>query len=169
MPITFRCGGCKKEVTAPDTAAGKKGKCPHCGRMNPIPLPPEEDDDVIPLAPLDEEEERRAQAERRALYEQEQELLSETGGPVLVPLEHRGDLTSEDLHHFVVNYCLDLADGKLPRAEQNVEQLRRFGMLGIEAVDDFIEGMATEPALDHIPRPVLQGFLKELKSRVLGR
>ncbi len=169
MPITFRCEGCQKDVTAPDAAAGKRGRCPFCGHLNAIPhLVDEDDDDAIPLAPLDEEEERRAAEERRTLYEQEQELLAETGGPAVIPLDHRDDLTSEDLHHFVVNYCVDLADGKLPRAEQNVDQLRHHGMLGVEAVDDFIEGMADEMGLERIPKPVLMGFLKELKARVLG-
>jgi hypothetical protein len=166
MAIKFDCGGCGKEVTAPDGAAGRKGKCPFCGHLNEIPAAGE-DDDLIPLAPIDDEEERRHRDEVRALYEQEQSLLDETGGAPQIPLDQREGLTSEELHHFVVNYCLDMADGKLARAGRHAEELHRYGPLGLQAINDFMTGMAAEPAMDHIPRPVLQGFLKELRAQAM--
>jgi len=165
MAIKFPCHNCHNEVTAPDAAAGKKGKCPFCGHSNEIPAPVAEED-LIPLAPIDEEAEARERAERRALYEQEKDLLEETGGAPPIPLEQREGLTGKDLHHFVVNYCLDLADGKLAQAEEHAVHLKRYGDLGADAVEDFLSGAATEPALDAIPRPVLQEFLKQLKSDV---
>jgi hypothetical protein len=167
MPITFRCHNCHNEVTAPDSAAGRKGKCPFCGHAGEIPAPVREED-LIPMAPLDEEEERLAEAEVRSLLEQEKELLGETGGPAPVPLEFRGEIAAADLHHFVVTYCLDMADGKLHRAEMHAEKLGEYVPLAGQAVEDFISGTAMEPALDPIPRPVLQGFLRELKDRVSG-
>jgi len=166
MTIRFECSGCGKDVTAPDAAAGKKGKCPSCGNVNKIPSPGE-DDDLIPLAPIDEEEESRHKEQVHALYEQEQSLLDVTGGPLPIPLDQRENLSSEELHHFVVNFCLDMADGKLARAGRHAEQLKRYGPIGIQAINDFITGMATEPAMDHIPRPVLHGFLKELRTQVM--
>jgi hypothetical protein len=170
MPITFDCSTCGRQVTAPDSAAGKKGKCPYCGQANDVPfLIDEQEDDLIPLAPIDEDEERRIQQERRRLYEQEQDLIGELGRPPPEPLEDREKLASEDLHHFVVNYCLDMAGGRLPRAAQHADQLKRHGILGIRAVDDFLGGTVREPALEHIPKPVLQGLLKELRVRVISR
>ena len=165
MAITFRCRTCNNQIKAPDAAAGKKGKCPFCGHSNDIPAPPSEDD-VIPLAEIDEEEERRAQQEIQALRQQEQDLLAETGGEPPVPLEHREEITSDDLHHFVVNYCLDMANGKLDRAETHVAQLRKYGSLAQDAVKDFAGGSASEPALGSIPQPVLQGFLKRLREQL---
>jgi phage FluMu protein Com len=171
MPITFRCQACQKDVTAPDAAAGRRGKCPFCGQMNdvPLPIPPqEEDEDMIPLAPLDEEEEQQAERERRVLYEQELALLDEAGVETTpVPLDQREDLQTEELHHFVVNFCLEMADGKLQQAQQQALQLKRYAPLGSQAVDDFLTGLATEPALDRIPRPVLHAFLKDLRERVV--
>jgi len=172
MPIKFNCPECGKTINAPDAAAGKRGKCPHCSAVVEIPLPPppppaEEDDDLIPLAPIDEEEERKLDQERKALYDQEKSLLdaaSPSGDGV--PLEHKEDLTGEDLHHFVVNYLLDMFDGNLERANMHAEKLRGFGFQGIEAVDDFAEGKVSEPALKRIPEPVREGFLRELKARV---
>jgi len=37
MPITIACPSCKARLNAPDTAAGKKVKCPKC--QSPIPVP----------------------------------------------------------------------------------------------------------------------------------
>jgi len=165
MSITFRCEHCRKEVEAPDDAGGKRGKCPFCGQSNYIPLPVGEDD-VLPLAPIDEEDERRREEEVRKLLQQEQDLLSAIGGEAAPPLEHRKDLKSADLHHFVVNYCLDVAKGNLQRAEKHAEQLKRFGRQGLEAVDDFISGKVLEPALDAIPTKTLQGLLKKMRERI---
>ena len=165
MPIKFQCHNCHNEVTAPDAAAGKKGKCPFCSHTNEIPAPIP-DEDLIPLAPIDEEEEQRTRQEIHALYELEASLLDEARPPPPIPLDQQKDITSDDLRHFVVNYCLDLADGKLERAETHVEQLKRYGRLGGQAVEDFISGSATDPALDQVPRPVIQGFLKQLKGQI---
>jgi hypothetical protein len=170
MPIKFECTECHKIVTAPDAAGGKRGKCPFCGRLVNIPLPPppqEEDPDLIPLAPIDEDEERKLAQERKALYDQEQSLLEAmVPSDDEVPLEQREDLSSEDLHHFVVNYLLDMFDGNLDRAGTHADKLRSLGFAGIGAVDDFLEGKADEPALGHIPAPIREGFLRELKARV---
>jgi phage FluMu protein Com len=35
--ITFRCEHCNEELSVPDNTAGKKGKCPHCGKIVQIP------------------------------------------------------------------------------------------------------------------------------------
>ena len=33
MPISATCAGCGKTISAPDSAAGHKAKCPQCGRV----------------------------------------------------------------------------------------------------------------------------------------
>jgi hypothetical protein len=165
MSIKFQCEHCRKEVTAPDSAAGKRGKCPYCGETCYIPAPVSEED-ILPLAPLDEEEERRREAEVKRLLERDRILLAETGGEPSTPLEAKEDLQGDDLHHFVVNYCLDLAAGKLDRAETHVKKLRQFGAPGRQAADDFASGKAIEPALDSIPGRLLQGFLLDLKQKL---
>lgn len=38
MPIQFRCIHCHKRVQAPDSAAGKKAKCPVCGNVTDVPV-----------------------------------------------------------------------------------------------------------------------------------
>ena len=37
MPITMNCSSCGKTLSVPDTAAGKKAKCPACGQIMTVP------------------------------------------------------------------------------------------------------------------------------------
>ncbi|HUU21156.1 MAG TPA: hypothetical protein VM389_01345 [Phycisphaerae bacterium] len=168
MTITFRCMHCHKVVKAPDAAAGRRGKCPYCQQSNYIPAPVSEDE-ILDLAPEDEEYERHRREEVERLLAKERELLAEGAAEVAEsrpPLEHREDLASEDLHHFVVNYCLDMANAKLERAAVHVKKLKEFRGAGVQAVDDFLMGTALEPALGKIPPRVLQGFLKQLRQQL---
>jgi phage FluMu protein Com len=52
MPIEFSCTACGQLVRTPDSAAGKKGKCPHCGTIAQIPFasPPSAVAGLTPLA-----------------------------------------------------------------------------------------------------------------------
>ena len=40
MPITTTCGGCGKAIEAPESAAGRKARCPQCGAVVVIPGEP---------------------------------------------------------------------------------------------------------------------------------
>jgi WD40 repeat protein len=52
MPIVITCPGCDKKMRAPDTAAGKKIRCPGCGELTPVPRPaPALDEDERPEPP----------------------------------------------------------------------------------------------------------------------
>jgi hypothetical protein len=165
MSITFQCEHCHKEVKAPDTAAGKRGKCPHCQQSCYIPAPVS-DDELYDVAPLDEDGERQREEELHRIREQEKELLAADKDAPSEPLEQRDDVAAEDLHHLVVNYCLALAGSKLPQAGDHAKKLRSFGAEGVQAVNDFLSGGATEPALDNIPAPVREGFLKQLREQL---
>ena len=164
MAITFECEHCRKEVTAPDEAAGKRGKCPFCGHSNYIPAPVKEEE-ILDLAPEDEAEERRRQEELRRLREQEKALL-EADKEKPVPLDQREVVTGEDLHHFVVNYCLDAFGSRLERLRTHVAGLRKYPAAGLQAVEDFLSEKVTEPALKIIPPRVLKGFLVQLRDAV---
>lgn len=165
MGITFHCEHCHKEVKAPDETTGKRGKCPYCKQSCYIPIQVSEDD-IIPLAPIDETEERRMEQQRMELLKREREILAEIGGDPAVPLEHREDLTSTDLHHFVVNYCLDLSGGQKERAQTHVGDLKKYGGLGMEAVEDFLTGKVQEQALENIPSETLERFLRQLGDQL---
>ncbi len=164
MTIRFHCEHCGKTVEAPDSAGGQRGKCPYCGGSNYIPTPGDEEE--LDLAPLDESAERLRRQEERELRDAERDLLNETshGAHPSPRLSERdpSEVKSEDLHHIIVNYALDMASGDLERAATEVRTLRRFGAVARQAVDDFLSGRVLEPALDKVPVKVLQGFLRNL-------
>lgn len=164
MTIRFHCDHCGRMVEAPDSAGGQRGKCPYCHNSNYVPAPPDQVEE-IDLAPLDEEDEKRRQREVADLLEAERELRMESAPVEDSPrlTEHDPDeVKAADLHHLVVNYCLDMAAGNLERAETHVQKLRGYPSINREAVDDFLSGRTLEPTLDAIPVKVLQGFLKNL-------
>ena len=53
MAITATCSACGRSVSAPDAAAGRKARCPHCGGVVDIPA-------ASPAAALNRGAERRA-------------------------------------------------------------------------------------------------------------
>ena len=166
MSITFRCEHCHRDVTAPDGAGGKRGKCPYCQKSAYIPAPVDEAD-LPALAPIDAEDERRLQAEAKALWQQDLALLdSGDEASESPPLEQREDLAPEDLHHFAINYCLDMAGSNLDRALAHVARLREFGPLGRQAVDDLLADEILDEALASLPEPLARGFLRQLREEL---
>ncbi len=165
MGITFRCEHCRKEVQAPDESGGKRGKCPFCHQSTYIPSSVAEED-LLPLAPLSEEEERQEKERIRALIEQEHDLLAQTGIAPTTPLEHREDLTAADLHHFVINFCLEMARDRVEAAEAEAAKLRKFGPLGLEALEEIASGKVREPALEALARRPRELYLNTLRSRL---
>jgi predicted RNA-binding Zn-ribbon protein involved in translation (DUF1610 family) len=46
MPINMRCPSCNRTLAAPDSAVGKKAKCPQCGTLMIVPEPIHEAEDA---------------------------------------------------------------------------------------------------------------------------
>jgi phage FluMu protein Com len=168
MPISFRCEHCGKKIEAPDAAGGKRGKCPYCKGSCYIPSPAAEEE-VLDLAPEDDSAERKRKAELDALHRQERALIAEMTGETAGPAAEAAEAsTPDDFHGAVVQYCLDLAKGDLTGAGNRVTEMRRLKRTAVAAVDDFLTGKVKEPALNAIPAPVWQGFLKQLKSELMA-
>jgi hypothetical protein len=165
MTITIQCENCRKDVVAPDAAAGKRGKCPFCGHSNYIPAPVAEEE-ILDLAPIDEEEERRHKEELRRLREQEKALLEAEKENPVVPLDEKETVTGEDVQHFVVNYCLDMYSSKLDRLGTHVLKLRKFKAAGLQAVEELLSERVKEPALRSIPPRALKAFLAQLRDEL---
>jgi 23S rRNA U2552 (ribose-2'-O)-methylase RlmE/FtsJ len=127
---------------------------------------PVSEDEILDMAPLDEEDERQHQKLVDELRAKEHDLIANTGATESVPLSERDDLSSEDLHHFVINYCLDMAEGNLERAHKHASELKPYNKLAAEAIKYFQIVQGDEPALANIPQPVVQGFLKDLIERI---
>lgn len=176
MAIEFHCEHCTQSVKAPDDAAGRPGKCPHCGNTVYIPLPPSADEDEIPLAPLDEGEERRRQEAAREAAKLQFQLLHERAIPGEPGARRtpRGEAPppssttppTKELNRLVVKYVEAMAAGRLEEAHKFVSGLAPHRL----HVFSILDGMATEDlsayGLPALPRPVLLGFLKQLRSKL---
>src|SRR4051812_22725535 len=82
MPIPVKCPGCAATLKAPDTAAGKRVKCPRCGGLISVaaPAPPAPAKEAVKAparrpakAPPPEEEPAPARPERRDRPEADEE------------------------------------------------------------------------------------------------
>jgi hypothetical protein len=167
MSINFNCEKCGKRIVAPDEAGGRRGRCPYCQASNYIPSPIK-DDEIYDLAPEDDEAEAKRQRELEEVRRQSRALLSEMGNPELAAgsqsMEMREDLKPEELHVYIINFCLDMANSKLDRAKTHVAELKKVKRMARAEVDRFISGDVLEPSLDAIPAKIRMGFLNQLKS-----
>lgn len=185
MAIEFHCDHCNKLIKAPNEAGGRPGKCPHCQGVNYIPLPPDAHDE-IPLAPVDEEFEQRR---RRAALEDaavQQRLLKERatpGEPGGRSGLRRGDVSTaasnaagtgsgsapmntRQFTTLVVNYVEAMSQGTLERADEISQKLLRHPQEVTRVLDDMLREDLTAYGLPTLPRPVLLGFLKQLRSKL---
>ena len=178
MAIEFHCEHCNKTIQAPSEAAGRQGKCPHCGGVNYIRRPPEETGE-LDLAPIDEEEEtraRRAAMEAAALQQRllhERSVPGEPGanrsrsgigrGPSVTPASPP---SSKQLAGLVVRYVEAMSQGQLDTADAVSEELRPFKPAVISLLDDLAGEDLAAYGMPTLPRPVLFGFLKQLRAKL---
>ena len=124
------------------------------------------DDDIIPLVPLDPEEEQRRLELRKELAELGRELIASTGENVVIPLEHRENLSAADFEHFIINYCLDMYRGHPEKTYPYVKTMRKHIDFGREALENFRSGKTTEPALNIIPKEKLEELFNKLAGQL---
>jgi phage FluMu protein Com len=174
MPIEFHCEHCSHVIRAQNESAGKKGKCPRCQNVVYIPLPPEESGE-IPLAPVNEEEERRAREEEARAKAVQQQLLrdrqitperaGERRGISASPSAGRADpLSTTDPQQLVTAYASAMVEGRLEEADRLSAALSRDKSRAKAVIDAILAGDQPPKGLGNIPRPVLAGYLKRLRS-----
>ena len=181
VAVEFHCEHCNKLIKASLSTAGQTGKCPHCKGVNYIPLP-EDESGELPLAPLDEDfEKRRAQtaAEDAALVHKllrESESPKERNrrkgfrrpdvstaapAPVPPPPMPRKQLTS-----LVVQFIEAMSQGQLERADKLVGELAGRKDQVRPILDELLTEDLSGYGLPALPRPVLVGFVKQLRTRL---
>lgn len=190
MSIEIHCTHCNHVIKAPDEAAGKMGKCPHCQGVNYIPRPIAEDDE-LDLAPIDEaEEQHRKQAamedaayQRRLLHERN--IPGEAGGKSATraggtaspgarrptsaasrPSDSSSAVTSKEVALLIVRFVDAMSAGKLEQADDYASQLAKNKNAALIALDEIARDDSNTYGLPVLPRPVLIGFLKQLRSRL---
>jgi len=170
MPIEFHCEHCGKLVRTAEQNAGRQGRCPYCKNSVYIPTP-SEDLEPLKLAPLDPEEERRqrrleeeARALARRLRAEKETLPPETpraGAP-----EPSGEIRFQvDMESLVIEYVRAMYEGRLAEAQEYATDIRR----DMERAQEVIQRLTMDDIrplkIAKIPRPVLIGFLRQLREQ----
>ena len=172
MGISFHCEHCGKKIEAPDTAGGKWGKCPACHNKVYVPAnnPP---DDMLQLAPIDTEEERRRKKMVAEVDRLREKILNEKDIPEegVVPKDQPaapepGDLSDAELTIFIISYLRQMADGELDLAEQTAKTILSNGQNAIRRIEKIALSEIPEPEIADIPQQVLSGLIKGLRSRI---
>jgi len=174
MSIELHCPKCSNLIKAPDNAGGKHGKCPYCQNKVYVPMPADQVEE-IPLAPIDQEaeqreEQMRAESARYAAnvgHALEVPPSADTGGfggdsAVGLPLD-AGEVV--DVAERVEQFVYAMRDSKLDEADRIVADLKRDATKAADYVDGIMVD-PTPPDFDDMPKPLVQGFLKTLKSRL---
>ncbi len=171
MSIAFHCEHCGKKIEAPDDAGGKWGKCPVC--HNRVYVPGKEVDDGLRLAPLDDEDERRRKALIAETVRLKEDILSETEVPEegaaakVGPAGAKpGALSDAELTTSIIGYLRQMANGELEEAERTAGTIIRCGSRAVRVLERIAISKTPEPKLTGIPRQVLSGLIKNLRSRL---
>ena len=174
MPIKFHCSHCGKMVKAPDEAGGKRGRCPSCKESVYVPLPPDEDE-AIPLAPIDDQQEKadaRARAESSraaAALDHEDRIPPEGAMPSRTPETAAAIPTVEaiaDVGKLIERFVQAMSDSKLDHADRIANQLRTDRRRTKAAVQQLLLDEIPPASLGDIPPPLVKGFLKNLQGRL---
>jgi len=182
MAITFRCEHCGKQVSAPDTAGGRAGKCPYCQQRCYIPTPSDRIEE-IPLAPVDPKEQARTQKLRRQALQYQASLLEakespraplvrdgdgggtgSSGEPPATPLEPLDVEVEETTSQCV----LSLAQGRLDELAKLVRRLGDRKAQALRVLDRMAERKQIHPDLKKLPPKVLAGFIDHVRKSLGG-
>ncbi len=169
MTIKLHCDHCGKEIKAPDDAGGKWGKCPACHNKLYVPLPAVADEE-LKVAPLDESElqkQRQLMAETFRLTRdilQEQNASEAPAGPGALPVA--AEISEQQLTEYIVRYLRQMVDGRLDEAQRTAERIVPHRRKATVILDQFAKSDAPDPELEDIPKQVLSGFIRNLRTRI---
>ncbi len=181
MSIEFHCEHCEKTIRASASSAGKRGKCPHCGGEIYVPALEEgEGSGELPLAPLDEAEEKKAEREAREAKALQRKLLEDRDVPPEGAVgaqrgsARRGESaraaepapSEKQLNMLVVRYIDAMSSGQLEEADKVAQKLSRHSSQVRSILESIATGEQAGLGLPQLPRPVLLGFVKQLSSRL---
>jgi hypothetical protein len=167
MPIKLHCDHCGKKIEAPDNAGGKWGKCPACHNKLYVPLPVTGDDE-LKVAPLDESEVQKQKQLIAETYRFTRDILEEQNAPEAPPT-HSGpaaQISEQQLTEYIVRYLRQMVDGKLDEAQRTAERIVPYRRKATVILDQFAKSDAPDPELEDIPKQVLSGFIRNLRTRI---
>jgi len=163
MSIKFHCEHCGKKIDAPDSAGGKRGKCPAC--HNKVYVPQMDADEELVLAPVDETEEQRQKHLLAETFQLTQNILQEKDIPD-APAGSGGKIPERDMTETIVRYLRQMADGDLDDAQRTAEVIAAHRVEARSALEQIARSDPPDPALGDIPPQVLGGLIRNLRTRI---
>ena len=123
MPINMSCPSCGKSLSAPDTAAGKKAKCPACAQVMTLPAAAEDTEDVYGTAPEASSGSLPSAATlakrvRRRAGRRARQCAGQTGGEARRPCPECGELIVAGAAK--CRFCNAIFDPKLRALEKSM-------------------------------------------------
>jgi len=165
MPIKFHCEHCGKKIDAPDTAGGKRGKCPAC--HNRVYVPQVDADDELKLAPLDETEGERQKRLLAETFQLTQHILREKDVPDAPVASGPGSaMGEEELTDVIVRYLRQMADGNLDGAQRTVGTIAAQRREAKGILEQIATSDPPDPGLQDVPAQVLSGLIRNLRTRI---
>lgn len=174
-------------IRAPESEGGKMGSCPHCKGRNYVPMF-DADAGEIPIVPLDEAEERRraraaaedAAIQMRLLRERERDrdvakpAVRRADGPSPAAASSTASQSTgqptgasrKQLTGLIVTYIEAMSTGKLEKAESVATQLADDRRTVASIIDEMLTEDLTTYGMPSLPKPVLVGFIKQLRGRM---
>jgi len=165
MSIKFHCEHCGKKIDAPDTAGGKRGKCPAC--HNKVYVPQMEADDELKLSPIDETEEQRQKRLLAETFQLTQNILQEKDVPDAPKASgSSATMAEEELTDAIVGYLRQVADGNLDGAQRIAETIAAHHLQAKGILEQLARNDPPDPKLQDIPTQVLAGLIRNLRTRI---
>jgi hypothetical protein len=167
MPIKLHCDHCGKEIKAPDNAGGKWGKCPACHNRVYVPLPATEDDE-LKMSPVDEGEVQKQRQLMAETFRLTRDILEEQNMPeaAAAPGGPAPEISEQQLTEYIVRYLRQMVDGRLDEAQRTAERIVPHRRKAAVILDQFAKSDAPDPELEDIPKQVLSGFIRNLRTRI---
>lgn len=171
--IEVRCEKCNHTIKAPKTAAGKRGKCPHCKSSVYVPTP-EDELDEIPLAPLKEGDVSRSEDDFKEVEAELRRQREEPAGkgkakPVPGrPVSGRRSASASkiDLNEAIVEYLAAMGESKLDRAGAMLDALRADAAAAQSKVQQLLVDTLKPSKLVDMPTGLYQGLLRKLQKEL---
>jgi len=166
MAIIFHCEHCGKKIEAPDSAGGKRGKCPAC--HNKLYVPGLGSDEELKLAPVDEGDDVKQKELLAETHKLTQDILQERD----VPEGPAGAATSapeisdKELTKNIITYLRQMADGELDEAQRTADSIAPYGPQAVNILDRIALSEMPEPELADIPPQILSGLIRNLRTRI---
>jgi hypothetical protein len=166
MGIIFHCEYCGKKIEAPDSAGGKRGKCPAC--HNKLYVPALDSDEELKLAPINEDDYAKQQELLAETYRLTQDILQERDipeGPDEATISvHK--ISDKELTKNIIVYLRQMADGELDEAQKTADLIAPYGLQAVKILDGIALSEMPEPELADIPQQVLSGLIRNLRTRI---